>query len=230
MTMTDLSAISKKKSEYIKIIAIFTMFIDHLGFIIYPDQIIYRIIGRIAFPLFAFQLSVGFQHTSNIVKHFIKLLIFALIIQIGYSLIIIHFNANYDLKILNIVFTLLLGFLLIYLYDKKRYFLMLITLLIPFSAQYSYGLEFEYGLYGVAMILLMYIVRKNPVTFVISITLLTFLNCVFIENPDYFQMYSVLAFIFIIKPIEFNINIPNNFFYYFYPLHLIFLYALSYLI
>ena len=56
-------------SFIIKIIAIFTMFIDHSGDALIGKTSILNVIGRIAFPLFAFQLVVGYKNTSNLKKY-----------------------------------------------------------------------------------------------------------------------------------------------------------------
>ena len=72
-------------SFFLKIFALFFRIIDHVGFIIFPNNIILRAIGRLALPLFAYQMAVGFFHTRNKTKHIIKLLIFAIICQIQSS-------------------------------------------------------------------------------------------------------------------------------------------------
>ena len=59
-------------SFVLKIIALITMFIDHLGYAIYGKFSYLNYIGRIAFPIFAFQISEGFVHTKNIKKYFIS--------------------------------------------------------------------------------------------------------------------------------------------------------------
>lgn len=47
-----------------------------------------RIIGRLAFPLFAFLLVESFHFTKNRLKHFIKIVVLALISEIPYNLFI----------------------------------------------------------------------------------------------------------------------------------------------
>ena len=56
----------------LKIFALLFMIIDHIGFIIFPENLLLRAIGRLAFPLFAYQMAVGFSHTKSKEKHIIK--------------------------------------------------------------------------------------------------------------------------------------------------------------
>ena len=65
----------------LKLIACITMLIDHVGYIFFPKLWILRTIGRLAFPIFAWQISVGYTKSSNKVNYFKRLLLFALITQ-----------------------------------------------------------------------------------------------------------------------------------------------------
>ena len=75
------------------------MFIDHYHYIIGGNQI-FNIIGRIAFPIFAFSLNEGYFHTSNLKKYLIRLFTFAVIIQIPAIL----FKLNYPVNIFYAIF------------------------------------------------------------------------------------------------------------------------------
>ena len=68
----------------VKFIAAFFMFIDHLGFILFPEVAIYRILGRISMPLFAFAISEGCKYTRNKIKHFTLLFALAFVCQLVY--------------------------------------------------------------------------------------------------------------------------------------------------
>lgn len=102
----------------LKILACITMFIDHLGYIIFHKFSYFNYIGRLAFPIFAFQISEGFVHTKNIKKYFLRLGIFAVLSQIPFSLFHSTFSNEFSL---NVFFTLFLGLLSIFLYDKIPY-------------------------------------------------------------------------------------------------------------
>jgi len=99
----------------LKIIAMITMTCDHVSYLIFGGFSFLNYIGRIAFPIFAYQISEGYIHTSNLRKYFLRLLVFALISQIPFSLFLSMYSDNFYL---NIFFTLLLGLLAITVYDK----------------------------------------------------------------------------------------------------------------
>ena len=58
----------------LKIIACITMVIDHVGAFILTDLEILRIIGRIAFPIFAYFIAEGCRYTRNKLKRFLLVL------------------------------------------------------------------------------------------------------------------------------------------------------------
>lgn len=60
-------------SFVLKIIAVITMFIDHLGYTIFGKFSYLNYIGRISFPIFAFQISEGYIHTKNL-KNIFKII------------------------------------------------------------------------------------------------------------------------------------------------------------
>lgn len=122
----------------IKIIAIVSMLIDHIGAVIMERYMIYaginevimsgdpsvwmpqygkfyfsyliiRCIGRMGFPLFGFLLIEGFTHTSNKKKYAIRLALFALVSEIPFNLAVR--NDWNDISYQNVFFTLLLAFL-----------------------------------------------------------------------------------------------------------------------
>ena len=68
-------------NNVLKIIACITMLLDHMGFILFPQYPIFRIIGRIAFPIFAFLLAEGCYYTKNKLRHFIVIAGFAVVMQ-----------------------------------------------------------------------------------------------------------------------------------------------------
>ena len=54
----------------LKIIACITMLVDHIGWILLPEVIVFRAIGRISMPLFAFTFGEGCRYTRSKGRHF----------------------------------------------------------------------------------------------------------------------------------------------------------------
>ena len=99
----------------LKYLACLFMLIDHIGFFLFPQYLIFRCIGRLVFPIFAFMISNGFSHTSDTKKYFIRLALFAVGFQWFYSQML-------QTNSLNIFATLALGLAAIWFADflKKR--------------------------------------------------------------------------------------------------------------
>lgn len=53
----------------LKLIALVTMTVDHIGYYIFPYTLGFRIIGRIAFPIFAYMIAEGCRYTHNRKKY-----------------------------------------------------------------------------------------------------------------------------------------------------------------
>ncbi len=102
----------------LKIIAIVTMLVDHIGAVLFPGQMVFRYIGRIAFPIFAFLIVEGFFNTRNVRRYELRLLIFALISEIPFDL---AFNGTVlEFRSQNVFFTLFLGLVMIDLISLVR--------------------------------------------------------------------------------------------------------------
>ena len=68
----------------IKFLAAAIMVIDHVGLLFFPQTAIFRYIGRVSMPLFAFAVSEGCRYTKNKTKHFALMFGLALLCQIVY--------------------------------------------------------------------------------------------------------------------------------------------------
>lgn len=68
----------------LKIIAAIAMLIDHIGYLLFPQYDALRIIGRIAFPIFAFMIAEGCKYTKNKVRYFFMVFGLAAVCQTVY--------------------------------------------------------------------------------------------------------------------------------------------------
>lgn len=137
---TTLSSRLRLSGSGLKLLAVVIMLIDHTGAILltplisqapdavtaqslYIAMVICRCIGRIAFPIFCFLLAEGARYTHSIAKYTLRLFLFALISEIPFNLAM---NASMRYwSLLNpdyqsVFFTLLLGLLAIWSMESIR--------------------------------------------------------------------------------------------------------------
>ncbi|GKX31264.1 conjugal transfer protein TraX [Vallitalea longa] len=209
-------------STNLKILACITMLIDHLGAVFFQEYDIFRIIGRLAFPIFAFLIAEGFFHTHNIKKYLIRLAVSAIISEIPFNL---AFNGNiFELGSgLNIFFTLFLGLLSIYIYDNYKrnglYFVFLIGIIAEL-------LNTDYGILGVIIIFSFYYYNRKFNKQALSYIVITLLLVV-VDFASYqiinLQIFSILALIALyFYNNKKGVNL-KYLFYIFYPGHLLIL-------
>lgn len=207
--------------EILKWIAIATMTIDHVGAIIYPELIILRIIGRLAFPIFCYLLVLGAESTRNIRNYFIRLFIFALISQVPFYLAL----GYGPFELLNIFFTLSFGVLFL-----------LNPLLVFIPVSVSLFLNFDYGLYGIVLIACMLLLKVNTKYGIVSLILLN-VSSLLISDIQIFSLFA-LPIILLHKRGYLKIERETNenalyprwtkyFYYIYYPLHLTILYLIK---
>ncbi len=91
-------------SNKLKIIACISMVCDHVGYLLFPDVVFLRYIGRLALPIFAFFIAEGCLYTRSKVKYFLQMIslaVFCQLFYIGESII----NGSITEVYLNILFT-----------------------------------------------------------------------------------------------------------------------------
>ncbi len=142
----------------IQTIAILTMLIDHVGLLFFPQFLWLRAIGRMAFPMFCYNIVFGAVYTKDVKKYALRLFVFALISQYPYMLALHH--TKYEL---NVMFTLLLGLLAINGIRENKY---LSRIWAPaLSLILSSVISMDYGFKGVLFIIFIYMCRKSRAAF-----------------------------------------------------------------
>lgn len=71
-------------ANVLKILAAVTMTIDHIGYLFFPGQVMWRYIGRLAFPIFAFMIAEGCYYTRNRLRYLVGVLVLGLVCTAGY--------------------------------------------------------------------------------------------------------------------------------------------------
>lgn len=213
-------------SLLLKIIALVTMIIDHYGAIFHPNIIIYRIIGRLAFPIYCFLLVEGYTHTSNIKKYAGRLLIFAFISEIPFDL---AFYGKVGPVHQNIFFTLFIGFAAMYLIENKdEKYKFDKTLVIIAATILASLLKTDYQFIGIVYILSFYFTRNMPrgkrIPSIAFIMLLINLSAGWLQQ---FSLLALVAVYFYNKQPGFKNKFLQMSFYIAYPLHLLIFYLFN---
>lgn len=70
----------------LKIVAAVSMLIDHIGAELFPEIIVLRIIGRLAFPVFSFFIYEGFKYTHSKKRYFSRIFLLGILCVAVYYL------------------------------------------------------------------------------------------------------------------------------------------------
>ncbi len=166
-------------SFILKIIALATMTIDHIGAIVLYNSggalgyvyLIFRLIGRIAFPLFMFMIVEGILHTHRPWRYFLRLAISGVFIGVATWISVLlsgerMIDGNIFVSLLGVAFA-------VWALRQKKYLKMLALIpiaffFLDFALDFGSGFPYaspQYGLYGLTMGLLFYasylIIRKT---------------------------------------------------------------------
>lgn len=125
--------------EALKIIACVTMLLDHVGVVLVPHlpvphvKLLYyflRVIGRIAFPLYAFLLVEGMRHTRNPQKYILRLGLNILLAELPFDFALFE---RWTWKSQNVMVTLALGAVMLLCMQKTEKRWMKALLILPFA-------------------------------------------------------------------------------------------------
>lgn len=189
--------------------------IDNLYFWLSLDSLL-RGIGRAAFPIFCFLLVEGAVHTRSPRKYLLRLASFALISEIPFDLAL-H-NQPFYWGTQNVFFTLLAGLLVIQAFQRSpgQEWRGMLALAVLGAAAELCGTD--YGAIGVAVIAVMYLLRERFwAASVLSLILLVLLARI--------EIFSIPAFLILALYNGKRGRQPKYFFYVFYPVHLLILWA-----
>lgn len=225
----------------LKLLALIAMLIDHIGGHLLPEFAILRIIGRLAFPIYAFLLAQGCHYTHNMRKYLARLLIFAFISEIPFDLL--STGKPFYFGDQNVYFTLFLGALGIYFYQlikKKKHNVPLALLPSIVMVGLGYLLKVDYRFYGVALIIAFYVLNDlagsksfgaSGTGKLVPLVLIPFALFMAYWLGNAVFLYAMLA---VIPLMLYNgkkgPSLPKYLFYTFYPAHMLVLYGISMMI
>ena len=234
-------------TTWLKIIALVFMFIDHAGKMCFPNIPEMRILGRIAFPIYAWCMIVGFHYTRSVPKYLLRILITGLVSQPLYMLAL-----NHTWKQPNIFLTLFLGLCALWGIREKKY---LSQIWAPAAAIAAAILaSADYGWRGVLLFIMLYAVQESrPGIAAVMVSYFLFWGSSYSITKSLFglpinmdalpavlsqplsaflrmETYALLALPFILIPFKKDLKLPRWVGYALYPAHLALLYALEQII
>ena len=166
-------------AAHLKIIAMVCMLIDHTWGILMTGNLWMTCVGRIAFPIFAFQVAEGYAHTKNFKKYLLRLFLFALVSEIPYNFMTGGWWINPFGQ--NVMFTFCLALLLMRLIDRaatKHWALRLMIAVAVLALGYLLGtITFvDYHGAGVLMVLVFHLFRKVKFGWLIELVAMIYIN------------------------------------------------------
>lgn len=247
--MYEKNGFIRLSSNQLKMIAMVSMLIDHIGLMLIGNGKLYgynnalfsyviildnakpwlsfyrfcRVLGRISFPIYTFCIVEGFLRTSNLFKYFLRLLLLAIVSEIPFNLMV--YNRFFCLDGQNVIWLYLVGilaFVAMQKFDKHPVAVFLFSIMAMVAAHF---LRLDYGYGGMLLLMLIYIFRNDKTYRSISIAITTFMLS--IQN-DFGAAALSTFFIHHYDGTKGRFNL-GLIFYMFYPVHMLILYFMVWL-
>lgn len=218
----------------LKLIALLAMTIDHIGLVLFPSAGILRIIGRLAFPIFAYLIAEGCTHTHSRKKYLGTMVLFSAACQGVYFLFM---HSLYQC----VLVTFSLSISLIFLLDSAVHrptkwawlsaaggfaVVLVLTVLLPQLLSWT-DYSVDYGFWGVMLPVFVYFGRgrfRKLLLFTVGLCLMNF----FFEGIQWFSM-AVIPLVALYNGRRGKWNL-KHLFYFYYPVHLVVIQILSWLL
>ncbi len=207
----------------LKLIAAFTMALDHAGLILFGNALWMRALGRLAFPLYAFFIAEGFRYTKNRMRYFLSVFLLGLGCQIVCEI------ASPG-EVLGVLITFSFSLLLMECVRRTkedRRYLLLCLFAFPTVLVFCHFFPVDYGFLGVLLPVLASLFQNRWArlsAFALGLVLL----CLNGSTVQWFSLFALpLLLLYNGKRGRYKMK---YFFYVFYPLHLALLWGIDYLI
>ncbi len=143
--------------EGLKAIACTAMFLDHIG-VALGGPLLLRVVGRIAFPIFAFLLGEGIVHTRSSRRYGLRLLVSLVISEFAFDRFV---YGRFSWAGQSVMVTLFLAFLMGRLARRCSTMPGKILMVVPFVVL-AEALRCDYGGFGVMMVAIFLFTREHP--------------------------------------------------------------------
>ena len=221
-------------NNQLKIIAMLAMLSDHIDKELLPQYPVLQIIGRLAFPIFAYMIAEGCFYTKNKMRYFLTVALLGvgcqavylvaehsfyqnILITFSLSIILIFSLENFRIKREKISASILFSTVLV---------VFAICVVMPFALK-EQGFQIDYSIFGVLLPVAVFYAPDKSRKLVYTFGMLILLSNS-IGGIQWFSLLSVpLLALYNQKRGKYNIK---PLFYIFYPAHLVVIYLISLLI
>ena len=207
----------------LKLIALVSMTLDHIGKFFFPTLVIFQMIGRVAFPIFAYMIAEGWKYTGNRIKYLSTIWIMGILYQVVFY---IFYSSLYMGIFITYGLSLLFIFAIEYFVRKKKFscfvtpFIIAVVIFIG-CIEYIWplsGFAVDYGLLGIFIPVVVYF-SKNKLE---KLCLLFILLCVYVFTSDLINIFSLLSIVLLsLYNGKRGFKKLKYFFYIYYPFHLV---------
>ena len=232
------------------IIAMFTMLLDHIAFILINNGKLYgydlalynnaillpeakkwlilykvlRTIGRLSFPIYSLLIVEGFRKSSNVFKYILRIFLLAFVSEIPFDLMIFNECLTLDcFATQNVLFAYFINLLMLVLITMMNKLPSIFTIFpLALSGFLCFILRTDYWLEGTLLIYIFYMFRND-----LNLKCLLAMIVLFVMSFENYRGAAVLAifFIYFYDGQKGYLDLKRMH-YAFYPLHLLFLYAI----
>ena len=229
-------------NNQLKIIAMVSMMLDHIGLLFFPDAAIFRVLGRIAFPIFAYMIAEGCRYTKNRAKYLGMIAGMGILFQVVF---LVAMNSLYQ----GILITFSLAIITIYAIDgliksKKLWGRLAALGALAFVAVFVFVLprllagtdfDLDYGLWGILLPVAVYFL-PNRTWRIVGVAALLVVRAIHytvlpVNSLGLLQWFSLCTVpLLALYSGERGRAKMKYVFYIFYPAHLVVLYGLAFLI
>lgn len=231
---------TNRDTGLIRLLACLFMLVDHAGKMLFPDIPELRMIGRLAFPMFAYGVAVGAVYTRNPMRYLSRVALLMLISQPLYALGLDHeSSAMYAIPFgqdplgalrafyigswnkPSVLLTLFLGLCILLSLRGRQWILALGVYVL--CCRFSSSLD--YGIGGIRLILLFYALCKHPLAALAAVSAYMLAwsggtGYTVLGHEFGMRILALPAAVFCCLPMKRRIALPRWFVYGFYPAHL----------
>ena len=216
----------------LKILAVIFMTVDHVGMVLFPQHILFRQIGRLAFPIFAYMIAEGCCYTRSMPKYWGLVTVVAAVCQIVYF---VAMDSLY--QCIFVTFSLSIGLIWLLKIAQGRggvrwalpilglCAVFFVTEMLPYILD---GTDYavDYGFWGVLLPVAVYIGKTKWE----KLLLATIVLVVLALGSGSIQFYSLLSLALLaLYNGKRGKGLGKYFFYIYYPLHLLIIQGVAYL-